>query len=474
MRNDSIILRTDSYKASHFLQYPPGTEQIFSYVESRGGPTDWTLFFGLQAIIKEYFLNAITMEDVDLAEDLLMKHGVPFNRAGWERIVTVHSGRLPIEIRALAEGTIVPTHTPLFTVVNTDPELPWLTSYVETLLLRAWYPTTVATISKRAKNLIKSYLDLTSDNPDAELPFKLHDFGSRGVSSEESAGLGGMAHMVNFSGSDTLAGICAAQDYYDANMPAFSIPAAEHSTITSWGRDHEADAYRNMIEKFSKPGSIYAVVSDSYDLFNAIKKLWGGELKQQVIDSGGTLVVRPDSGYPADIVMETLKYLEETFGATINNCGFKVLNHVRVIQGDGVDLNSIEEILDRMMRAGYSATNIAFGMGGALLQKCNRDTYKFAYKTSAAKVAGAWRDVYKDPVTDQGKRSKAGIMTVVQDSATVLRTHYCTSLEDAAEEYITPFPGMRACVPNAMATVYRNGKLLINDDFDLIRERSND
>src|SRR6202012_4004875 len=197
---DNLILNTDSYKASHWLQYPPGTEKTFFYVESRGGQYDSTVFFGLQAILKEYLSRTVTHDDVDEACDFFAAHGEPSNEAGWRRIVDVHGGKLPLRIRAVPEGSVVPTHQALVTIESTDDQAFWLPSYLETLLLRLWYPVTVATVSWQVKQIIKGFLDRTSDDPAGQIPFKLHDFGARGVSSAESAGLGGMAHLVNFMG----------------------------------------------------------------------------------------------------------------------------------------------------------------------------------------------------------------------------------------------------------------------------------
>lgn len=412
----NLILNTDSYKPSHYLQYPPGTEKVFSYIESRGGKFDKTLFFGLQMFLKDYLSQPITMEMINEAEAFLKVHGEPFNREGWEYILSEYGGKLPLRIRAVKEGTVVPTGNVLVTVENTDPKLYWLTSYIETALLRAvWYPTTVATQSWYIKQLIKSYLEETGDV--SGINFKLHDFGARGVSSFESASIGGAAHLVNFMGSDTISGILALREFYNEPMAAFSIPAAEHSSITSWGKDREVDAYRNMLDKFAKPNSLVAVVSDSYDIYNACT-LWGTELKQQIIDSGATVVIRPDSGAPEVVVLEVARILDRYFGSVVNSKGYKVLNNVRIIQGDGINLNSIKHILDNLKTAGFSADNIAFGMGGMLLQGLNRDTQKFAMKASAALINGEWIDVYKDPITDSGKTSKKGRLALVKDGST--------------------------------------------------------
>lgn len=455
MRN--LILNTDSYKTSHYAQYPANAEYVSSYIESRGGDYPATVFFGLQAFIKEYLTRQITQADIDEAEVICTAHGVPFNREGWDYILESYEGYLPIEIEAAPEGAIVPTGNVLVQVRNTDPKCAWLTSYVETALLRAvWYPTTVATVSRNCRNIIARYLEETADTTEG-LPFKLHDFGARGASSEETAALGGAAHLVNFAGTDTLSGILAARRYYGADMAGFSIPAAEHSTITSWGRDGEADAYANMIEQFGGEGRLVAVVSDSYDIWNAIDNLWGDALKAQVEAMGGTLVIRPDSGEPVEIVPEAVERLMARFGYTVNSKGYRVLpDCVRLIQGDGVCAESIEAILEAMKARGQSADNVAFGMGGRLLQKMDRDTQKFAMKASAICVDGQWRDVYKDPITDPGKRSKRGRLAL-QRTANGYETVRVDELKGE----------------NVLVPVFRNGEVITEWTFDEVRERAN-
>jgi nicotinamide phosphoribosyltransferase len=452
------ILRTDSYKASHWLQYPEGVDAAFAYVESRGcalpTPLPYTLFFGLQAYLREYLSKPFTAEHIQAADAFWQAHGEPFNKVGWTRLLNKHGGYFPVSIRALPEGTVAPLSVPLLTIESTDAGFAWVPAYLETELLRAvWYPTTVATISRAAKEIIRAALDKTSDDTAGQLSFKLHDFGARGVSSLESAALGGMAHLVNFMGSDTVSGVLAANAYYDSAMSGFSIPAAEHSTITSWGRDAEAQAYANMLKQFAKPGSLLAVVSDSYDIYNACDVIWGGELKQQVIDSGATLVIRPDSGNPPEVVAKCMEILATRFGTTLNSKGFKVLKHVRIIQGDGINLDSLPLILDAVTSRGFAADNVGFGMGGGLLQQLNRDTFKFAMKTSAVRVNGEWRNVFKQPVTDAGKGSKRGL----------LDTHATAA-------------GLRAGLvgggESALREVFRNGKVLVSDSLDAIRARA--
>ncbi len=461
---DNLLLNTDSYKASHWLQYPPGTDATFFYLESRGGIYDRTLFFGLQAILARYLSRPVTVEDIAEAREVLTAHGEPFNEAGWRHIVDAHGGRMPVRIRAVPEGSVVPTHQALMTVESTDPAVFWLPSYLETLLLRVWYPITVATLSWHVRQTIARFLERTSDEAETQLPFKLHDFGARGVSSLESAAIGGAAHLVNFQGTDTLAALMLARAYYHEPMAAFSIPAAEHSTITVWGRDHEADAYRNMLAHFAKPGALLSVVSDSYDIYRAIGTLWGGQLRQQVIDSGALVVIRPDSGEPVEVVHRCLEMLDQAFGHELNGKGYRVLRHVRLIQGDGVNPDTIRAILERITSAGYATDNITFGMGGALLQKVNRDTQAFALKCSAARVDGRWVDVYKDPVTDKGKRSKRGRVTLVRHrDENLWRT-----LEVPAGDQVQVPAGFE----DAMVTVWEDGELLRDWNLAEIRARA--
>lgn len=463
MTRENLILATDSYKISHWKQYPPCTKKVYSFLESRGGRFPQTTFFGLQYYLKRYLAGAVvTQEDIEeAAADFKAHFGSEdlFNRAGFERLVTVHGGRLPVVIKAVPEGLSIPTKNVLMTVENTDPELPWVTNYVETLLSMLWYPTTVATQSRAMRALIDQYLQETGDPSLA--PFKMHDFGFRGSTSVESAGLGGAAHLVSFLGSDTLAGIKMAQRYYQEPMAGFSIPAAEHSTITSWGKEHEVDAYANMLKQF--PTGLVAVVSDSYDIYHATQKLWGEELREQVLARDGTLVIRPDSGYPPHVVLKVLNLLDTAFGSSKNEKGFRVLHpKVRVIQGDGIDYAMLEIILKEMKQAGWSTDNVAFGSGGGLLQRLDRDTQKFAFKCSAAEVGGVWRDVQKDPITDPGKKSKAGRLALVQVPGPN-GPEYKTVREEEAVQF---------GLPDLLVPVFKDGEILREDTFASIRERA--
>ena len=453
----NLILDVDSYKVTHFNQYPQNTKKLYAYIEARNLNSEELIFFGLQAFVKKYLLNPITQDDIDEAEKFLLSHIGVFNRDDWEYILNEHGGFLPIEIKSLDEGTVTNKKIPLLDITNTDEKVPWLVTYIETALLRSlWYPSSVATISREIKKIIFRYLDDTCTNFDDQLPFKLHDFGARGVSSYESSRIGGAAHLLNFLGSDTVEGAMFLKDYYDGTDISYSIPASEHSTITAWGKDNENKAHENIINQFLLEGKVIASVIDSYDTFETASKTISSELKEKIINSKGTLVVRPDSGKLPDTIIELLNTLssEENFGYTLNSKGYKELpSYIRVIQGDGVDKNSIEDILISMKENNYSAANITFGMGGALLQKLDRDTYSFAMKVSAIHDGNTWKDVYKEPSNDKTKNSRRGRFAIVKnDELEVI------DLEKLSQT-------------NLLKTRYKDGKLYNETDLKVIRNK---
>jgi nicotinamide phosphoribosyltransferase len=460
LSENNLLLLSDSYKFSHFVQYPLRTTQVYSYLESRGGKWDKTLFFGLQILLKKHLEGpVVTKEFIDEAEEFANAHfggtGVKFNRKGWEHILEKHNGYLPLLIKAVPEGTVLPNKNVLITVENTDPACWWLTNFVETLLVQAWYPITVATQSYYMKGIIRRYLDETGGDLNG-LSFKLHDFGFRGVSSVESAGIGGAAHLVNFMGTDTVAGIVYANKYYNSGVCGHSIPASEHSTITSWGENGELDAMKNMLEQY--PSGLVACVSDSFDIFRACSKYWGEILKDKVLDRDGVLVIRPDSGIPEQIVPQVLGLLGDKFGYTTNEKGFKLLNpKVRVIQGDGVDYAGLQDILEAIRDAGWSTDNVAFGSGGGLLQKLNRDTLKFAFKCSDIVIDGEHREVFKQPITDPGKQSKKGRLKLIRPVETGVYTTVAEAYEGKDE----------------LVTVFENGKLVREYSFEEVRTNAN-
>lgn len=463
----NLLLLADAYKYSHYKLYAPGTTKIYSYLESRGGVFDETVFYGLQYFIKEYLEGvAFTKENIDEAEQLL--NGVfgtkgIFDRKNFEYILEKHNGKLPVRIKAVPEGTSVPTHNVLMTIENTDPNCFWLTNFLETLLMQVWYPSTVATVSREIRKVVEDYYKKTSDDPNQfGVNFVLNDFGFRGVSSVESAGLGGSAHLVNFMGSDTVYASMFAKKYYNAKQVyGMSVPATEHSIMTLLGPKREREVFEHVLNAY--PEGILSVVSDSYNIFNAVSELWGTEFKDKILARNGRLVIRPDSGDPVKTLLKVFEILFDKFGDTTNSKGYKVLpNQVRVIQGDGVDHESIKEIYEAIVKKGIAAENLVLGMGGALLQKVNRDTQKFALKCSYAEVGPEKVEVKKSPteMNEKGelvpsfKVSKAGRLKLIKDG-----TQYKTVNESAAGEDI-------------LQTVFENGELKKSYTFEEIRERA--
>ena len=452
---NNIMTLTDSYKQTHYKMYPPQLQYVESYLESRtGGEYDECVFFGLKYLLETYLSGKrVTLDKIGEADQLCTRHfgQTLFNLEGWRYILDVHKGRLPVSIHAVAEGTVVPTSNVLLTIRNTDPKVPWLVNHLETLLVQLWYPCTVATISRSQKKALAAGLE-QSGTPE-KLPFMLHDFGFRGSTSVESAALGGAAHLTNFVGTDTIAGIELLQRFYQAGMPGLSVPAAEHSTITAWGRQGEAEAYQHILNQY--PTGIVSVVSDSWDVMAACRDIWGDELKDDVVSNDRVLVVRPDSGNPAIVLPTILDILGERFGYTTNEKGYKVLpDYVRLIQGDGIDRRTLPRLLDTIMHEGWSLDNFVFGSGGGLLQDCNRDTMRFALKCCWAQVDGRSRNVYKQPATDLAKASKSGLLKLVNQNGNLATVGIDEPGEDMLNE------------------VFRDGTVLTTPTLDEIRARS--
>ena len=481
--NDNLILLTDSYKITHWKQYPKGTTQVYSYLESRGGKFDNTVFYGLQYFLKRYLSGqVVTAKKIQNAKRIFTSHlgnSEIFNEAGWNHILNKHNGYLPIKIKAIPEGEVIPVSNVLMTIENTDPEVPWLTNYLETLLLNIWHPITVSTLSREIKKSLIKYLKKTTSYTKDEIKgivsFMLHDFGCRGVGNPEGAALGGSAHIVNFNGSDTVPALDFIQEYYNTdNILAFSIPASEHSTITSWGEVNEVKAMENMLDSY--PTGLVACVSDSFDIIRACEEYWGTQLKDKIMSRNGRLVIRPDSGDPVQTLKKVFNILWEKFPGTINDKGFKVLHpNVRVIQGDGVNYESIKDILDMMVSEGFSVENIAFGMGGALLQKVDRDTQKFAFKCSHIVINGEDVDVRKNPVEidEHGnrvasfKQSKAGRLKLMKRNLKDLPVEE----QEKFFEYFTQQHSEDE-IGDELITVFENGHLLKEWTFEEIRERA--
>lgn len=458
------LLLTDAYKHTHWNLLPPGTQYVYSYAESRGvsdkGVPPETLFFGLQVYLKKYFEGQFyTLDDIEQCKKelgMVFNTHAYFNEAGFRKMYEKYEGRLPILIKAVPEGTVIPSHNALVTIENTDPEFPWIVNFIETLLLQVvWYPTTVASQSYGIRKLINRWAKKTGGA--LNNPFALNDFGLRGVSSVESAELGGMAHLTVFQGSDNLAAISAVRNYY--NYPEFvlgSVAATEHSETIMWGKDHEIETYRHFLNM--NPDGFLSIVIDSWNTEHAVGEILGKQLKKEILARNGTVVIRPDSGNPPDVARYIANSLAKNFGYTTNDKGYKVLNpKVRIIYGDFIRYGMIDDILAALEEDGFSTDNIIFGMGGALLQGVNRDTFKFALKTSAVKINGDWSEVSKSPVTDYTKKSKGGRFCVIAEDHTYKTVPYSSALSNV----------------DLLVPVFENGKIIKEYSWTDVRANVN-
>eukprot|EP01116_Phalansterium_solitarium_P000234 TRINITY_DN10136_c0_g1_i1.p1 TRINITY_DN10136_c0_g1~~TRINITY_DN10136_c0_g1_i1.p1 ORF type:complete len:514 (-),score=192.35 TRINITY_DN10136_c0_g1_i1:227-1768(-) len=419
-----VSILTDSYKVSHWLQYPPDTAKMVAYGEFRG-PFDGIktdnrfVFYGIRYIVETYLNRRWTRQDVERAALFYSTHnaaysGFPFPKDLFMKVVDQHDGYFPVKVEALPEGSVVHVHTPVYQI-TAEGEYARLATFFETLLTQVWYPTTVATLSRMTKDAIEEAFAKSVDADSMGLAdSRLHDFGFRGCTGVEQSVLGGAAHLLNFTGSDTLSACFYVQFHLNNGKPVgTSVPATEHSVMTAWRTEREAIV--NMLDKFG--GGVFATVMDSYDYKNALDNVVPS-VKAQKVAKGGLWLFRPDSGDPVEAVLMALRAGDKTFGHTVNSKGFKVLNGVAAIQGDGINKASVGRILDAVLAEGFSAQCVAFGMGGGLLQKVNRDTMQFATKLSFIQYAdGSSRDVMKAPKTDSAKTSLPGILRVQRDAA---------------------------------------------------------
>lgn len=422
----NLILNCDSYKYAHSAVYARdvnGQKIIgaMAYVEPRR-KGHLVVPCGMQMLIRKELLDPITMADILEAEEFAAAHGVAFYKEDWLYVLEKYHGFMPLKIRAVKEGMILPSGNALVTIECMDEKVWHLASYFETMLQRGiWYPTTIASNDLKKYDLLQRYARLTVDDDLIQpvVRFGLHDFAGRGVTCEEQAQIGGMAHTIFFQGSDTISGIRAANFYYFEHMAAYSVNATEHSVQTSYGPDHQDEYLHNVLDTYAKPGMIVSIVLDGYDLYREVDRLCTGELRQKIIDSGAKVVFRPDSGEPAEIIKWLLQKLEVSFGFTVNKKGYKVLNHVAIIQGDGINYSMIETLLKLLEAMGFASSNLVFGSGGDLLQNAMRDDLSFAQKLCAVlTIDDVWHPIFKDPVTDQGKKSKAGHLTTVRSRMT--------------------------------------------------------
>lgn len=408
----NFIMMTDGYKFSHPAMLPPNTQEMYSYIEARiGAKHAKQKLFGLQYHTMKYMAGrAVTMSGIDEAKQFCKTYfgsEAVFNPNIWIQLIKDTGGYLPLEIRALPEGHQYPVGTPWFTVRNTVPGYGWLVGQAETLLSHNWYPSDVATLDTDYYDTIKAAMVHSADDDSNEnCEWRLHDFGYRGVSCEEQAALGAAAHLLTFTGTDTIPGFGVLKDYYGIKPWKSSIPAMEHSTILAWGKAREGEALRNALLQY--PDLPVSILTDTYNVNHCLSNIIGTQLKYQILKRTQRTIIRLDSGVPKDSILNGLNRMAEAFGITVNKKGFRVLHDkIRILQGDGIkNPAAIREIYDHIHLHGWSAENIFFGSGGGLLQRVNRDDENVAFKVSNMIVEGRSFGVAKETPGKESKRGK--------------------------------------------------------------------
>lgn len=498
----SPLLRTDSYKIFHPILGQQVSEGKLTKVQSnftnRGSRVEGSnhvVFYGLQA-----FLNELSKDFKEMFFDRDVEEVVAEYRHGIDGYVDLDSfddthirklhalGYLPLEIRAVREGTLVPVRVPSLTIENTHPDFPWLVNYLETWLSTAiWHPSTNATTAWRVRRLLDSHALMTSGQTDT-VDFQFHDFSFRGLSNWESAATLGSAHLIPFRGSDNV----PAKTFIEQNYPgedngfiAGSVVATEHSIQVLNGKRGEEETYRRLIK--GNPTGILSVVSDTYSIWNVLTNIYPN-LKEDILSRDGVLVTRPDSGVPSDIICGTsdligidsawdtpeekgvVQLLWEVFGGTVNEQGYKILNpKISVIYGDSINLDNAKEIMERLERKGFASTNVVFGAGSFLYNGAvgrdesgnfivtTRDTYNSAVKATWAEVNGEGVNLLKDPITDNGtKKSATGRLAVLPQMDGQLYLVEKATPEQEAQSLLEP--------------VWRDGEFIRTQSFNDVRE----
>lgn len=468
--NNNVLIGADSYKMSHMVQYPEGTTKVYSYLCARSDKEiPYTVFYGLQYYLKEFLTQTITDSMVDEFLELYKDiNGAEDVRVTIKMKALAKLGYLPLEIKAVPEGTIMPVKNVLMTMTNTLPEFYWVVGFVETLLLKVWNTSTVAAYSLKLRKLADRFTNDTCDN-NLHSDWQFHDFGLRGVSSQETGALSGSAHLLVSRGTDTVPAVQLLKDYYNASgLIGMSVPASEHSVMCSFGQEHELDAFKNMLKLY--PTGIVSIVSDTYNFWNVMTN-FTSQLKQDILARDGKVVFRPDSGTPELIIcgnpnaregspenLGAIRLLDQMFGSTINNKGYKVLNpKVGLIYGDGMYYGRVEKIFQTLKDMGYASSNIVFGIGGLLLQQHSRDEQGFAIKATSCEINGEYREIVKDPITDVSKKSHKGLIKLIKNSDGQFVT-----LDQVSE--IEEKEGL-------LELVFKDGKLIKEQTLDQIRER---
>lgn len=479
IKPSNFILLCDTYKYHHYAEYPEDTAAIYSIVVPRKASDYTDEIVAAGAAFAGAYLASVTItpEMIDEAEAEINGSGYEFNREGWEIILRDFSGKLPLQMFGLEEGSVVKPNTPILGIINKDTRLAWLTSYVETVVQRImWKMTTVASQSRFLYKWIYKIAVLTGADK-SMVEWRLHNFGDRGADGEDAAIMAAMAHAMLFSGSDCGSVNRYIKAIYDTKRNyTSSVDATEHSVMCSYSDAETKDDWgaavmsverlEEAVARFKRGIGIplQSVVIDTYDDERFVKEYIGTRLKDRIIASGGTLVLRPDSGDPITKPLQVIEWLGEKFGYSVNTAGHKVLHpSVRVIQGDGINERSIPMILGQLWASGWSMDNLVFGMGGGLTHGGSRDTFSFSMKAGARMTSdGEWIDLLKEPKSDLNKKSLKGLVRTRWDEEGNVETFKVET--DEWSDMFTPGEGWQL--------YYDEGKTPYVPNFDEVRARA--
>ena len=482
------MLLTDFYKISHRIMSENGIEKTYSTFTPRGSridDIDEVVFFGLQGFIKEYLIEYFNdnffnrnKKEVIAEYKRIIKYTLGDNCADIEHIEKLHDlGYLPIRIRAVKEGTVIPVKVPPFTNENTNNDFHWLTNFLETLTSASnWKVITTTTIVKKYRDICEKWADKTCDSKD-HIQWQCHNFSYRGMAGNEDAITAGVGHLLYFTGTDTIPSICYLEEYYNANVEkelvGASVLATEHSIQCQYQDDLKY--YQRMINEIA-PEGIISIVSDGYDYWNVIGSIIP-QLKNDIMNRNGKLVARPDTGNPANIICGdenseeeiikkgSIESLWDTFGGTINSKGYKVLDsHIGLIYGDSITPEIAEETFERLERKGFSSENVVFGIGSYSLGYYTRDTFNIAIKATDVVINGEEKMIFKNPKTDKDKikKSQKGRVVVLQNTETGKITYIDGLTIEQQESYKDI---------DLLEDVFIDGKLLRDESLSEIRER---
>lgn len=477
------LLYTDGYKVDHRRQYPANTSLVYSNWtprKSRIAGINQVVFFGLQYFIKKYILEDFQRNFFDQPkEEIVAQYARRINNylgpnaVGTQHIADLHDlGYIPMVIKALPEGVQVPIRVPMFTMYNTKAEFFWLTNYFETLLSATiWMPCNSATLAKKYRQILDQYAQETASDL-SFVDWQGHDFSMRGMAGLEAAVISSAGHLLSFAGTDTIPSIDFMEQYYNANsdqeLIGGSVAATEHSVMCMGTNSGELETFKRLITEVY-PNGIVSIVSDTWDLWKVLTEYLPA-LKNEIVAREGKVVIRPDSGDPVDIICGNpngktsieqkgvIESLWETFGGTVNAKGFKELDaHIGAIYGDSITLERATQICERLKQKGFASTNVVLGIGSFTYQYNTRDTFGFAMKATYGEVDGIGREIFKDPITDDGtKKSAKGLIKVEQKEGSYVLVDQVSWEEEQQGE---------------MKEVFRDGRLLIDWTLQEIRQR---